>query len=143
VIENYVRRTNHPGLNSLVKSIVDPRRTVRCDGVGNCFVYSDGLAVDENRQPVEGPRSSSVSVSRFRINHYLMKSRDEWFRKLRRRRADGLYWTSTDEHKQMWRRSMRSEVGLETFEARHNEQFDDTILAHVPALREALESRRT
>ena len=50
VIENYMRRTDDPAFNHMVKSIVDPRRVESAPGP-HFFTYMDGeLAVDGRRQ---------------------------------------------------------------------------------------------
>lgn len=68
-------------MNSHIKSIIQPDLTVRCLG-GHHFEYVDGRsAVTENMDPVVGPWSDSVSVSRLRINHYWSKSHEELTRK--------------------------------------------------------------
>jgi hypothetical protein len=87
VLENYRLRAadDHP-LNHLVKSVVDPRRAVRVAGGINphCFEYSDGFAVDELFRPRDrNPHSKTdtVSFSRLRVNHYNLKSREQWMAK--------------------------------------------------------------
>jgi hypothetical protein len=79
VIENYMRRTDDPEFNHMVKSIVDPRRVESAPGP-HFFTYMAGeLAVDENGNPVESRNvTDSVSFSRLRINHYVTRSREEY-----------------------------------------------------------------
>lgn len=114
VIESFLTRARTSWVrNQRVKSIVDPTRALHCRGP-HFFEYADGaLAVTENHQPVriiEGyssgrelkrklarfpltrldpyaVRRSSVrrvSVQRLRINHYAVKSRQEFSEKIAR-----------------------------------------------------------
>jgi hypothetical protein len=136
VIENYFHRKSYPpGAQEWVKSIVDPQRTVRCFNA-HWFAYESAfLPVDENKQIVDGwlppsPRGReqrgihrNPSASLLRINHYLTKSEEEFRTKLTKWKQGG--WPR-DDPGPAWRADFYSE-------------FDDTITAFVPALREALE----
>jgi hypothetical protein len=132
VIENYVHRA--PPQRYLIKTIADPRRTVRCL-TAHAFEYADGWAVDENHRPLDPSRevprrgpgagrvyTESFSVDRLRINHYVTKSEEEHLARSRRRQAD------TGEP----RRS--AVLKLPNFE----KERDDTILRYLPELRERL-----
>jgi hypothetical protein len=114
VIENFVRRARTQWVrNRRIKSIVDPTRTVRPIGP-HFFEYADGaLAVTEGHKPVSvisvdpwtrrirhglsrlplietdpyAIRQSSVkqvSVERLRLNHYAVRSRQEFQQKTAR-----------------------------------------------------------
>lgn len=114
VIERFVKRARTRWVrNRRVKSIVDPGRTVRAIGP-HFFEYADGaLAVTESHEPVRvterrawarrvrrslarlplvrtdpyAMRDSSVkrvSVGRMRLNHYAVRSRQEFERKTAR-----------------------------------------------------------
>ncbi|MBA3807871.1 MAG: glycosyltransferase family 92 protein [Solirubrobacterales bacterium] len=114
VIENFLTRARASWVrNQRVKSIVDPARAVRCRGP-HFFEYQDGaLAVTENHEPVRiierrtglrqltkqlarlplpaidpyAVRRSSardISTQRLRINHYAVKSRQEFSKKMAR-----------------------------------------------------------
>ena len=66
---------------TVVKSIVDPKETVRCLSPHH-FEYRPGTAaVDENGHPVRGHKSLATPVSRVRFNHYYTKSEEEFRRK--------------------------------------------------------------
>jgi hypothetical protein len=88
VIENYLLRAADDYFgNRMVKSIVDPKRAIRVGGGINphAFDYTEGCAVDEQFRPRDnGPRgkTETVSFSRLRVNHYWMKSRQQWLAKL-------------------------------------------------------------
>jgi hypothetical protein len=89
VLEKYtLRAPDRYSFNRVCKCVVDPRRTVRmgADISPHSFEYTHGFAVDENfRRPMvekPGKRLESVSFSRLRINHYYMKSKEQWFAKL-------------------------------------------------------------
>jgi hypothetical protein len=87
VIESYLRRARNVHLLSHVKSIVDPRRTVRPLSPHH-FEYSEGHAVDENEHPVTGPTNDSAPFEKLRVNHYTTKSESEFRAKLEKWRSD-------------------------------------------------------
>ena len=128
MIENYLLRTDNPGINGNKKSIVDPSRVVR--NRGGIFDLSEGSLVDENMQPADGRVSENVSFERLRINHYHTKSKLEFERKVAKPRADrrGVRDTS---------RRLRDKItsGM-------NEVRDETLLPYAAAVREALERTR-
>jgi hypothetical protein len=130
VIENYVHRTGAPGVNRQIKSIVNPRE-VRAFCVPHFFMYREGWAVDENHRPITKPPRSmteEVSFSRLRVNHYAIKSEEEFRRKLARGPAD-----STVPKRDMW--------GEDEIQRRlriWNEVEDRDILRYLPDLKQAL-----
>jgi glycosyltransferase involved in cell wall biosynthesis len=86
VIENYLWRVRDDGgRNRHVKSIVDPRRTLHSRGLNpHCFAYSEGFAVDEEGRPLDRKpfgRTDEVSFARLRVNHYYIKSEEQWAQK--------------------------------------------------------------
>jgi hypothetical protein len=133
VIESYLRRSDDPGINRHIKSVVNPRR-VRGFCVPHFFMYDDGLAVDEQRRPITGPpysHTDGVSFSRLRLNHYAIKSEEEFRLKLARGPADS----------SIPKRERFSEAQLARIAGQYDEVEDRTILMHLPALREALGAR--
>jgi hypothetical protein len=137
VLENYRSRAkDHAHLNHMVKSVVDPRRATRvCGGVNpHCFDYSEGFAVDELFRPLDTqPRSrtQTVSFSRLRINHYYVKSREQWFAKQQvPSPQDGKVRTG------IWPSYERLARGLSSVD-------DDVIGAYIPELKVALAARRS
>lgn len=67
VIENFVHRRNDSrNSNRFIKSIVDPAQVASPGNHCHYFVYRDGLAVDENKRPIEGPRFAITDPSPFR-----------------------------------------------------------------------------
>jgi hypothetical protein len=128
VLENYTRRLGHPDARKpAVKSIVDPRRTVRALGPHH-FEYADGHAVDEHEQPIEATHSSSDDCEVLRVNHYFTRSEEERFAKLHRPRAGG--------------GELRPEVIRAGQGIREDIRFgspDDAIARYLPALRAELE----
>jgi hypothetical protein len=124
VIENFVHRARYrPDAVAPIKSIVDPRRTIRSASIHH-FHYRDGHAVDENKHPVEGGsgRRRWVSFKRLRINHYGTKSEAELREKLE-------LWASIG--------YPRPEPSLDRLEKATDER-DEAITSYVPALREAV-----
>ena len=134
VIESYLRRTDDPGINRHIKSIVDPRR-VRGFCVPHFFMYDQGLAVDEQQRPITGPpysHTDGVSFDRLRLNHYATKSEEEFRLKLARGPADS----------SIPKRERFSEAQLARIARQYDEVEDRTILMHLPQLRERLASPR-
>lgn len=67
--------------NRHVKIIVRPELTLRVVNPHEAKYASGGLAVNERRVPVTGPRSEPPSIENIRINHYWTKSVEEFFLK--------------------------------------------------------------
>jgi glycosyl transferase family 92 len=127
VVENYLMRSTRIHRNAAVKSVVDPRRTIRCGGNPHFFVYEGGgRAVDENKELLMGvDHSMRVSIARLRLNHYVTKSESERRRKLARPVAfDG--------------RMKKHPEGIIEKDRKLDEVRDETILIYLPMLREAL-----
>jgi hypothetical protein len=130
VIESYVRRSPETATgNRIVKSIVDPSRVAGCQSVHH-FVYLDGHAVNERREPVEGGHSDYHSSSRLRVNHYWTKSEDEFAQKLER-------WTAAGASE------YKDPASIKRLKSSRNEVPDHTIASYVPALRERLSGARS
>jgi hypothetical protein len=126
VIENYLHRSDDYRRNCPIKSIVDPKRTLRCGGNPHFFLYEDSaLAVDENKQPITAQdHTEAISFDLLRVNHYVTKSRAERERKIARPVAfDG---------------RIKNAERIRIRDRELNEVRDETILLYVPALREAL-----
>jgi hypothetical protein len=124
VIENYLHRRSYgDGELEWTKSILDPKRTVRCENA-HVFDHVDGWGVDVEKDPVPRPPPGPIPVhlEPLRINHYLTKSEEEYRRKLDRWQAAG--WPN--EPGPGWMKVV-------------NAEFDDAITRYVPALRQALE----
>jgi hypothetical protein len=125
VIESYTRRLSEAHGMS-VKSIVDPRRTRRALNP-HAFQYADGQAVDENHNELERWHTElPLSFSKLRINHYWLKSEEEFERKYARQRQypPGPWPGKPDEQRKR--------------EA--NEVLDDILVPYAPAVREALDA---
>jgi hypothetical protein len=125
-IENYLYRATGKGAK-WIKSIVDPKRTVRCVG-GHNFIYESGHAVDLHKQPIDGWLSETYIDSPLRLNHYYTKSLEELKAKFATPRPD------TGE--------LRPPLDLEKMarvEARYAR--DETILMYLPQLKAALGRR--
>jgi hypothetical protein len=122
VTETYLHFNRNPRSRRTIKSIVDPSRVVR-PVTGHYFEYRDGLAVDELKRPIAGPDfafSDSMAMDRLRLNHYAVKSEEEFARKLARVRAD------------------TGVVDREPLKAKFGDVRDESILLYTPQLRAAL-----
>jgi Glycosyltransferase family 92 len=128
VIESYLLRSDMTRRNRAGKTIADPTRLARCGG-GHHWTYTEGLAVDERMRPAPLARGLSVTFSLLRLNHYAIRSREEFARKLATPRAD----TAT----------MRTSTTFESIDAGLNDLSDMAAAAHGPNVREALRQRRT
>src|SRR5439155_6657789 len=78
-IENYVRRCElQKPRNRIIKSIVQPALIADLGADPHYFRYVDGRrAVTENKEPIRGSQTESVSVEVLRINHYITRSQEE------------------------------------------------------------------
>jgi Glycosyltransferase family 92 len=135
VIENYTYRA--PLSRYLVKSIANPRRTSHCL-TAHIFAYEDGVAVDENGNPLVRPEKTPdvppeyasytepFTASRLRINHYATRSEEEFRRKAKRRKADT-------------GRPPISPIPVERVLRNFALERDETIQRYLPELREAME----
>ena len=86
LIENYVRRSDREARNRIVKSIVDPRRTIAPGNSPHSFRYANrARAVTENGEPVRGDVTETVSCRLLQVNHYITKSQAERDAKLKTR----------------------------------------------------------
>jgi hypothetical protein len=133
VIESYLRRSDDPGINRHIKSIVDPRH-VRAFCVPHFFMYDRGLAVDEQRRPITGPpysHTDGVSFERLRVNHYAVKSEEEFRLKLARGPADS----------SIPKRDRFNEAQLARIARQYNDVEDRDILMHLASLKDALARR--
>lgn len=130
VIENYLMRRHDITENCPFKSIIDPGRTVELSARVHFFSYTEGTAVDENHAPVGGARApsetASLSNSKLRINHYMIKSEETYRRKRTRGRAHPPAFPPLPEDA-----FVRLDAGF-------NQERDTTITMYLPQLREAL-----
>ena len=135
VLENYTRRLpDDHALNRMCKCVVHPRRAIQIGAnvSAHCFDYSDGHAVDEKFRPLdERPRgqTKTVSFARLRLNHYYIKSREQWFAKLNVPKADTAELRG------------HPPKNYERMAESYSQTRDETIQAYLPALRAALAAR--
>jgi hypothetical protein len=87
VTERFLRRA--AGADNHVKCVVRPERVVRSHVIGHAFVPAGGFdIVDESGRPISEPLSPSPSAQVLRINHYMVKSWEEWRLRRSRPQAD-------------------------------------------------------
>ena len=86
VLLNYTKRRKE--VDKHIKSICQPGATLCSAFNPHSFIYTQGMAVNENKQPWNGPFNEPATADIFRINHYWVKSKEEYRRKLTRGRAD-------------------------------------------------------
>jgi hypothetical protein len=126
VIESYRRRLDAYRDDNVIKSIVDPKQTIRAASAHH-FVYRRFSAVDENHYPFAGAVTKSTSFERFRINHYYTKSEAEFLAKMERPKMDAHGGKSGSRLVDQLR-AEELELGV----------TDDTILGYVDSVRERL-----
>jgi len=86
VLRNYTKREGE--VNKHVKSICQPMHTLCPANNPHSFVYTNGVPVNENGEPCPGPYNEPATADILRINHYWVKSKEEYRTKLERGRAD-------------------------------------------------------
>jgi hypothetical protein len=125
-IESFVRRCEiDKPRNRIIKSIVQPAQVADLGSDPHYFRYLEKRrAVTENREPIRGSLTESVSVGLLRINHYMTRSQEE--RAIKNAGPDVLRGGRRDLPKAAERDRML------------NDEEDTTILRFAPALREAL-----
>ncbi|KAK9813974.1 hypothetical protein WJX73_007576 [Symbiochloris irregularis] len=75
---------DHPE-NLHVKTIANVAHTLGPGPDPHQFTFKEGFfAVDEQMQPVEGPRSEQVHIDQIALYHYATKSRAEYMQKIKR-----------------------------------------------------------
>jgi hypothetical protein len=85
-----------------VKCVVRPERVIRSLQIGHSFEPKPGFViVDENKRPLAESLNSNPTVHRLRINHYLVKSWEEW--QHRRGRPQANTGMVTPHSEQQWR----------------------------------------
>jgi len=133
-IETYLSRgTEEARYVGAVKSVVDPTRALRCcedETNPHGFIYADGgLAVNELMQPIDrDPPTVNMPVSydRLRLNHYWMRSEQEWRKKMESPMACDAK-----------RRGIPADR-FARFDALYSKVPDETILPYAPAVHTAL-----
>jgi hypothetical protein len=125
-IENFVRRCElQKPRNRIVKSVFQPTQVAELGNDPHWFRYTEGrFAVTENKEPLRGSETKSVSVDLLRINHYITRSQEERDRKN----------AGPDVLKGGRRRLPKARQRDKML----NDEEDTTILSYAPALREAL-----
>ena len=108
-----LKENNLPGGNAHVKTIANPR-TIDFLYLPHSAVYFNGFyAVNENGGVVNGPFNNPVTADKIVMNHYSVKSREEYARKVNRGAAD------------------HNTYHMEYFDINNrNEEFDDSILIY-------------
>lgn len=79
-----VRKDHNKGLDRIVKSIVNPKMVVSCTSAHDCIYYLSQSAVTENLERFRGQSTRVHSSNKIRINHYSVKSREEYVNKIKR-----------------------------------------------------------
>ena len=77
-------------LNHTVKSIVKPEKIINFNDFGsNHYMKVEGLSVNEYHKPVSFMLNYNISADKARINHYLVKSFNEFIYKKKRGHPEG------------------------------------------------------
>jgi len=88
-VQHFIKRTppSFPD-NRHIKSIVQPERTISPLSPHHFLYTNNASCVNEHYQPVEGPFSEH-STDRAQINHYFVRSKEQFRKKISRGRATG------------------------------------------------------
>lgn len=86
VLKNYTKREKE--INKHIKTVCQPIHTFCPSNNPHSFTYIKGFAVNEKREPCPGPFNEPATADIFRINHYWVKSKEEYEIKMNRGRAD-------------------------------------------------------
>ena len=86
VLKNYTKRRGT--VDKHIKSICQPMFTLCPAGNPHSFFYTQGTPVNEDKKPCLGPYYEPGTAEIFRVNHYWVKSKEEYEKKLTRGRAD-------------------------------------------------------
>lgn len=89
VLENYTNRAEDSFKNHIaVKTVFNPRKVIAISNP-HFPCYRPGIYnINENEHKFWGPVDQEVSYSKFRLNHYFCKSKDECIAKFNRGMAD-------------------------------------------------------
>lgn len=90
VLENYTRcATSSWGGNYSIKTICDPLKTYFAS-THHCLYYRGFFSLNEDGGIVRGTIAKEIHFSKIRINHYFTKSKEEYYAKRNRGKADRL-----------------------------------------------------
>lgn len=83
--------TSHgKNLNHTVKSIVKPKKVIDFNTFGsNHYIKVEGLSVNEYHKPVKFMLNYNISADKARVNHYILKSFEEFLHKKKRGHPEG------------------------------------------------------
>ena len=114
VLERFTRRApiEHTH-NRYIKTIVDPRRVKFYPGPHNANYFADGKAIDENGWVCPDAGHEPITANRIAVNHYGIKSVEEYKRRIAR--GDAFFFDNP-----------RSMERFREFDL--NDEFDDSIL---------------
>ena len=101
--------------NIIVKSITNPRRINLVTSPHFATYFEGFYNINERNKPVSKSVSKPVTAEKIVVNHYQVKSREEYMQKLRRGAADGNTFDYATDRFQILDR---------------NEEFDDGILKY-------------
>ena len=93
VIENYTKASTKDYKENLhTKAIVQPQYAIRAGGNPHHFIFQPGyIAVNEGYHHVPNAWSAIHSVEKLQLNHYTIKSLDDFIMKVNKGRADAAH----------------------------------------------------
>ena len=138
VLERFTRRAPHDYEldlgNTLVKSIIDPRKVEYMPNPHSAIYLHNFHAVNAAGEIVAGYLNKPVNVDKIVVNHYFTKSREEYSKKFSRGRSDVNVKYSQDNFELQDRNEIFDD-GILTYRANRAENFsvesDDDRLARV------------
>ncbi|MBR5154837.1 MAG: glycosyltransferase family 92 protein [Alphaproteobacteria bacterium] len=125
--------TSHGGkLNHTVKSIVKPDKVIDFSIFGaNHYTRVEGLSVNEYHKPVSFMLSYHISADKARINHYILKSFEEFVYKKKRGHPEG---TSIDYEYYFYHNdnSVKNDKTMERFIKKLKKRMKKSPLKDIP-----------
>lgn len=128
-----------PGGNAQVKTIADPRRVAFFTSAHFPIYFEGNFSVNERGEVVPNYCNEPVTAEKIAINHYNVKSREEFLAKLSRGRADkaGNYFNAT--WFDMYDRNEVFDNGILSYRAARADVFNvETDAAKVRRITDAL-----
>ncbi len=134
VLERFIRRApkdwvvpipkrDIPGGNAQVKTIADPRRIYFFTSAHFPIYYEGNYSVNEIGGVVPSYCNEPVTAEKIVINHYNVKSREEFFAKLNKGRADKAKNYFTSDWFNMYNRNEVFDDGILKYRAARAEKF--------------------
>ena len=122
VLDRFTRRDKNVDIQ--VKSVTNPRKVDFMNIAHFAYFFPENYSVNELGELVFGPFNEARTADKIQMNHYHLKSREEYINRIKRGNADGL--------------NPRTLKFFEDSDKEANDVFDDNILKYRDSRRAAL-----